>query len=141
MNIYKELLTDHYRNPRNRGCLEGATFTSQVHNPSCGDSICIQGIIQDNHLRAVAFQGNGCVISQATASLLTEALKGKSLSEVIAFSVSDVIKLIGMPLGPVRMRCATLPLHAIQAGLRDQLSKGANAQLCEIDATNAMSVT
>jgi len=72
MKFYKELLMDHFKNPRNRGRLENADFTISQFNPSCGDKISVEGIIQDGILTQVAFEGKGCVISQAAASMLSE---------------------------------------------------------------------
>lgn len=119
MNIYQEELTDHYTNPRNRGTLHNPDFTSGMHNPSCGDSVSIQGCVEDGILLAIAFEGKGCVISQATASMLTEYAKGKSLAQLKELNADFMRSLIGMPLGPTRLKCALLPLEALQQGIKD----------------------
>lgn len=126
--MYQELLLDHYRNPRNRGTLLDADFMSREYNPSCGDSVSFQGII-DVHgcVSAIAFEGAGCVISQATASLLSEHVKGMLASQVLGLSKDAIVELIGIELGPTRLKCALLPLEALQQGIAAYLSKVNNA--------------
>jgi nitrogen fixation protein NifU and related proteins len=116
--LYQHQLMDHYRNPRNQGTLEGPHFKSGIFNPSCGDSVAIEGVITDYVITHVAFQGSGCVISQATASLLTQAVKGKAVHEVIQLDSSWIMQLIGIELGPVRLKCALLPLEALHEGIK-----------------------
>lgn len=117
MNLYKEELTDHYRNPRNRGTFSGANFASEQHNPSCGDSVSWQGSIEAGQVKAIAFEGKGCVISQGTASMLSEAVKGLSPDAIIGLDTPFMLALIGLELGPTRLRCALLPLEALQQGI------------------------
>lgn len=108
---------DHYKNPRNYGTLDAYNFQiSQLH-PSCGDAIGIQGLVKDNILVDCAFTGKGCVISQATASLLTEKIKGMSLESIEAMDADDMKKLIGIDLGPLRIQCALLSLYALKMGI------------------------
>src|SRR5689334_16386152 len=137
MNIYKELLQDHYHHPRNKEKLDKSDFSSNQENPSCGDSVQFQGIIKDNALLKVTFTGTVCVISQATASLLTEFVRNKVITEILAFDVTTILNLIGMQLGPVRVKCALLPLQALQTGLQDFSTKKAiiNAESCQSDAS------
>lgn len=116
-SLYQAQLLDHYQHPRNKGVLAGATVSSALHNPSCGDSVSIEAIIADGRVLKLAFQGSGCVISQATASLLTEKLIGKTVSEVQALDAAFVQDLIGMTLGPTRLKCALLPLEAIKQAM------------------------
>lgn len=116
--IYKEILLDHYKNPRNKGTISNPHFSSRKHIPSCGDSISLAGIFQDEKIQEIRFEGSGCVISQATASLLSQAMQGKTVHEVLAFSAEDVLKLIGMQLGPLRIQCALLSLQALQEAIR-----------------------
>ena len=118
-NLYKDILLDHYRNPRNKGTLEKPDFASGDYNPSCGDGVSMQGIVENGAIKEVMFQGSGCVISQATASLLTQAVVGKAIDDVLAFSNEDIQKMIGMQLGPVRLKCALLPLYVLQKGLQE----------------------
>ena len=119
-NLYQEILMDHYRHPRNRGHLANPDFTSQSHNPSCGDSVQFDGIVNDGRLSQLAFEGKGCVISQAMASILTEKLVGKLISEIDALDKDYVVGILGMQLGPTRLKCALLPLQAIQEGINKE---------------------
>jgi nitrogen fixation NifU-like protein len=119
LNFYQEVLMDHYRKPRNNGVIEGADFSSEQRNSSCGDEVLCTGLIKDNKLGDVLFQGKGCVISQATASLLSEYAKNNSLEAILKLDKDDIVAMIGMQLGPVRLLCGLLPLTALQNGIRD----------------------
>lgn len=121
MNLYQDILLDHYRNPRNRGVLELPDFTSGEDNPSCGDSVNMYGRVQDGRLIEVSFQGTGCVISQAAASLLTQAVLGQSLNDIMKLDAAFMRTLVGIELGPTRVRCALLALEALQKGIREYL--------------------
>jgi nitrogen fixation NifU-like protein len=126
MNIYQQRLTDHYRNPRNRGVIERPDFFSGVVNPSCGDEISLTGTIGDGRITAINFQGVGCVISQAAASLLTQQVLALSLAQARALDAEYMRTLVGIELGPTRLKCALLPLDALHAAL-DQLKTSAKA--------------
>ncbi len=115
--MYQEELMDHYRRPRHRGRLKDPDFDTGQYNPSCGDVISIQGIISDGLLKSIAFEGKGCVISQASASLLCQEVLHRSVDEILALGTADMIKLIKIPLGPIRLKCALLSLHALQEGI------------------------
>jgi len=117
MNIYQELLLDHYRCPRNRGRLVTPDFSSKQVNLSCGDKIEFGGTIVDDLIKELAFEGKGCVISQATASMLTEWAKNRTLSVVLILDKDFIKDMIGMQLGPIRLKCALLPLVALQEGI------------------------
>lgn len=118
MKFYKELLMDHFKNPRYRGRLENPDFSTAQYNPSCGDSISIQGCVEKGILTKVAFIGSGCVISQAAASILSELCIDKPIDEILAIKKEDVPKLLGIDdLGPTRLKCALLALVALQDGL------------------------
>lgn len=121
MNLYQEILMDHYKHPRNYGSLDLYDFSSGQMNPSCGDSIIMQGIVENNFIKELRFTGKGCVISQATASLLTQACKGKSIDEILQLDAEYITQLIGIQLGLLRLKCAMLPLHALQKGIRSYL--------------------
>jgi nitrogen fixation NifU-like protein len=121
MNIYQQQLMDHYYHPRHKGTLAHPDFTSDVINPSCGDSISWQGRVQGTALEDLAFTGKGCVISQASASLLAEHVIRKSLHEIQHMTPADMIKLVGIELGPTRLRCALLALEALQTGIHTYL--------------------
>jgi len=124
MDLYQEEIMDHYRNPRNRGKLENPDFTSGEYNPSCGDNVSIEGCVEDGRLVDAAFEGKGCVIGMATASILTESCKGKTLDEILAIDKDELCKLLGgMELGLTRLSCALLPLQALQQGIRDYKEK------------------
>lgn len=121
MKLYQEELMDHYRNPRNRGRLEAPDFSSDEHNPSCGDSIFMQGTIAQDSVIAIAFEGKGCVISQATASMLSASVKNKNLQDILAIDAAYIISLLGIELGPMRIKCALLSLIALQQGIKKYL--------------------
>ncbi len=116
MNIYQEELLDHYENPSNHGTLTDPDISHEEDNPLCGDRIRIDLNIEDNTIKEVRFCGHGCTISQAAASMLTEAIEGKTLAEVKQFTKDDILDMIGIPLGPVRLKCALLALKVLKAG-------------------------
>lgn len=117
MDIYAENILDHYRNPRNFGRLKNPTLTVSEINFSCGDKEEIDLKIEDGIIKDIAFRGEGCAISRASASLLTEKLKGKSLKEIKKIGKNQILKLLGIELGPLRLKCALLPLNAIKKAL------------------------
>ena len=118
-NIYKQELIEHYTSSSFRKTLHHPNFISHDDNPSCGDSITIQGTINKQKVVDLAFQGNGCVISQASTSMLLEELVGKSLPDILNFTVADLCNLIKIPLGPVRLKCATLGLEVLKTGIKN----------------------
>ncbi|MEX0849682.1 MAG: iron-sulfur cluster assembly scaffold protein [Candidatus Dependentiae bacterium] len=122
--MYQEELMDHYQHPRHRGILTGADFDSGQYNPSCGDAVTMQGKITNDVITHIAFEGKGCVISQATASMLAEYALGKPIDELSQFSVDDMLQLIKIPLGPTRLKCALLSLHALKEGIKQFQQKG-----------------
>lgn len=118
MNLYQETLMDHYRHPRNRHILNPADFSSDMYNPSCGDSVSFSGCVSSSGtISRAAFQGSGCVISQATASMLTQTILHKPIHEVINLDKQFILDLIGIELGPMRLKCALLSLEALHQGL------------------------
>lgn len=119
MKLYKERVMDHYHNPRNRGRLEKPHFSTGEFNPSCGDSVGFDALIEDGVVKKIMFTGNGCAVSQAAASMLTEYCVGKLLEELLTLDKTFMLKLVGMPLGPMRIRCALLSLQALQKGIND----------------------
>jgi nitrogen fixation NifU-like protein len=122
-SLYQEELMEHYKYPQNRGELEKPDFTSNQVNPSCGDVMRIDGKISDHKLDKVFFQGKGCVISQAAASMLTEHCTGKQVEDVMQLNHKDIVDLIGIELGPVRLKCATLSLEALKKGILSYSAK------------------
>lgn len=123
-DFYKENILDHYRNPRNAGTLEHFTHSHEENNPLCGDVIRIDlHVNEDNVIDQVAFKGKGCAISQASASMLTEMISGKSLEEAKKIGKENILEALGIEIGPVRMKCALLPLKVLKAeayGLKEE---------------------
>jgi nitrogen fixation NifU-like protein len=116
-DFYRENILDHYRHPRNAGTLENATHSHEEDNPLCGDVIRIDlHVNEDNVIDKVAFKGRGCAISQASASMLTEMIKGKTLEEAKQIGKEDILEALGIEIGPVRMKCALLSLKVLKAG-------------------------
>jgi len=117
MDYYREYILDHYRNPRNYGKLEHPNVHSEESNPLCGDQLALDLQITDGHVAAVRFQGRGCAISQASASMLSEMIEGKSTEEVIHLGKDDILEALGIPISPARTKCAFLCLRALHRGL------------------------
>jgi len=117
-DLYREQIIDRFKNPRSRGTLDPHDFTYEDDNPLCGDRIRIDVRVDaDNRVTAAAFSGQGCAISQASADLLTESVVGKTLDEVKQISKDDILELLGIELGPVRLKCALLSLKVLKAGV------------------------
>jgi len=117
-DLYRELIIDRYKNPHFRGVLEPHDISFEDDNPLCGDHIRIDlRINENNQVGEVAFDGHGCAISQASADLLAESILGKSLEDVKLISKQDILDLLGIELGPVRLKCALLSLKVLKAGV------------------------
>ena len=116
-NLYREELLDHYKNPRNKKEVANPDFSSGHNNPACGDSIEITGRLQDGKITEIGFSGVGCIISQAAASMLTEKCIGMTIEEVLALTKDDVLEMMGLKLGPNRLKCALLALEALKDAL------------------------
>jgi nitrogen fixation NifU-like protein len=116
-DLYRENVLDHYKHPRNRGTLEHPDITFEDANPLCGDRLRMEFKIENERIVAVRFSGVGCSISQAAASMLCEAVQGKSLEEVKNLTRDDVLEMLGIELGPVRLKCALLALKTLKAGV------------------------
>jgi nitrogen fixation NifU-like protein len=134
-DLYRELILDHYRHPRNRGKLEGATASVEGYNPLCGDEVEVDLIVdEEGIIEDVAFQGRGCSISQASSSMMTDAVKGMSRDEARQFTeafkqmmlepeveadaeLGDLEAFQGVAKFPVRVKCATLAWHVLEEGL------------------------
>lgn len=117
-DLYREQIIDHYKNPRHRGVLDPHDYTYEDDNPLCGDRIRIDVRVDaDNRVAEAAFSGEGCAISQASADMLTGSVVGKSLDEVRRLTKDDLLELLGIELGPVRMKCALLSLKVLKAGV------------------------
>ena len=118
-DIYRELILDYYRSPRNFGKLEKFDIDAHDTNPLCGDEIGIQIKVGDGRkIEEIRFSGRGCAISQASASMLTELAKGKPLEWVKQLSKEDIFKMLGTPdLGPSRVKCALLGMKVLKTGV------------------------
>ena len=116
-DIYREIILDHYKNPRNKGVLDPHDYTYEDVNPLCGDEIRMDVRVENDHVSEIAFSGRGCAVSQASASILTEMVEGKSLDEVKAITKDDLLDEIGIPVSPARMKCALLGLKVLKAGI------------------------
>ena len=113
-DMYRDYILDHYKNPRNAGELPGATNTYHDSNPLCGDEITMALLIDEDRVKDVRFIGKGCAISQASASILTEEIKGKTLEEVKAIDRQHVLENLGIPISPARVKCALLGLKTLK---------------------------
>jgi len=116
-DLYREVIIEHYKNPGYRGELDPNDITFEDENPLCGDHIRIDlRLDETGRVKDAAFSGHGCAISQASADLLMESVIGKTLEEVKSLTKQDVLDLLGIELGPVRLKCALLPLKVVKAG-------------------------
>jgi nitrogen fixation protein NifU and related proteins len=117
-DLYRELIIDRYKNPQYRGSLNPHDIAFEDDNPLCGDHIKIElRVDADQRVSEAAFDGHGCAISQASADLLLESIQGKSLDEVKALTKDDLLEMLGLELGPVRLKCALLSLKVLKAGV------------------------
>lgn len=114
---YREYILDHYRNPRNYGKLERPDAHAEDSNPLCGDQLAIDLQLDGEVVTAVRFQGRGCAISQASASMLSEMIEGKTVEEVVALGKDDVLDALGIPISPARTKCAFLSLRVLHRSL------------------------
>lgn len=125
--IYKEIILDYYRNPRNYGRLEKYDIVARDSNPLCGDEVEMQVKVDDGKISDIRFIGKGCAISQASASMLTELAKGKPLEWVRDLSKDDILRMLGNPdLGPARIKCALLGMKVLKIGVYGYLGSRFN---------------
>ena len=119
-DMYRQQILDHYKNPRNHGELEEPTFSHVGENPSCGDTIKIDVRLDDDGetIEYVSFSGDGCAISQASASMLTEQLPGTTLEELDELDTDDVVEMLGVDISPMRIKCAVLAEKVVQDGAK-----------------------
>ena len=118
-DLYREVILDHYKNPRGHGVIEGADAQAEGLNPLCGDevSIYVQFADDGETIDEVKFSGRGCAISQAATSMLMEMVQGRSAGEVAAMTKEDLLDELGIPLTPVRLKCALLGLGTLKVAL------------------------
>jgi len=118
-DLYRDYILEHYRRPHNFGVIEDATSSFEGSNPLCGDRITMQIGIRDGIVERVGFTGRGCAISQASASLLTDEIKGKPVADVEAFRADDLLDLLGIDISPARLKCAMLSHETLQKALAE----------------------
>lgn len=111
IDLYAEEIIAHYEHPHNKGEIKNSSVSVHEHNPLCGDDITIYLTIEKNRIVDVKFGGAGCAISMASASMLTDFIKGKTLAEVEKMGLPTIIELLGIDPGPARLKCATLSLR------------------------------
>jgi nitrogen fixation NifU-like protein len=112
-DIYQEEIIEHYKKPQNKGVIEHPDMFSHGNNPVCGDDITVYLRVKEGAVSDVKFDGRGCAISQAAASMLTEKVKGMKLEDVSKLNADDIKEMLHIPLSAVRMKCATLSLNTI----------------------------
>lgn len=132
-DLYRRVIMDHYKNPRNRGQLMDGTVSVDLNNPSCGDKISLQMQMEDGIVQSARFTGEGCSISMSSASMMTEAIKGKTFAEAVGMAerfssmmkgepiefdeYEDIEALSGVSKFPARIKCATLAWNALRKGI------------------------
>jgi nitrogen fixation NifU-like protein len=142
-SLYREVILDHYKNPRGHGVIDGADASAEGQNPLCGDEVAIYVALGEDGetIDEVKFSGRGCAISQAATSMLTEMVQGRKAHEIATMPRDELLEEIGIPLTPIRLKCALLGLGVLKvalhkakgtplpdewAGLADELDFGAN---------------
>ena len=118
-DLYREVILDHYKNPRNHGAIDGADASAEGQNPLCGDEvkITVKFAADGDTIDDIRFEGRGCAISQAATSMLTGIVKGKTAGEAAALPKEELLEEIGIPLTPIRLKCAILGLGVLKVAL------------------------
>jgi nitrogen fixation NifU-like protein len=118
-SLYREVILDHYKNPRGHGVIEGADAAAEGQNPLCGDEVAIYVALGEDGetIDEVKFSGRGCAISQAATSMLSELVQGRTAQDVAAMEKDELLEEIGIPLTPVRLKCAILGLGVLKLAL------------------------
>ena len=118
-DLYRDYILEHYRRPHNFGVIEEPSATYEGANPLCGDRITMQLGVKDGVVEEIGFTGRGCAISQASASLLTDEVKGKPVEDVAGIQAADLLELLGIEISPARLKCAMLSFDSLQHLLAD----------------------
>jgi nitrogen fixation protein NifU and related proteins len=118
-DLYRDYILEHYRRPHNFGVIDDANAQHEGANPLCGDRITMQLRLSGGKIAAVGFTGRGCAISQASASLLTDEIKGKDVDDVEKLNADSVLELLGIEVSPARLKCALLSRDTMQHALHD----------------------
>jgi len=126
MDIYADIILDHYKNPHNYGMLSKHNAEHKETNPLCGDIVTIQLAVENNKVKDIRFTGNGCAISKASISLLTDVVKGKTLDEIKRLDKNDVLNMLGIEVSPARLKCALLGLKTLKLAVYNYIIKQGN---------------
>jgi nitrogen fixation NifU-like protein len=121
MNLYQDHILDHYHNPRHFGLLANPTHQAEALNPTCGDKLTLSLLVDASNIREVGFEGEGCAISLASASILYDSLAGQTIAEALRKEPSEILGLTGLILSPGRVKCALLCLETLKKALRAKI--------------------
>jgi nitrogen fixation NifU-like protein len=116
-DFYRENILDHYKNPRNHGHIDHPSAVAEGVNPLCGDELSVELKVEDGIVTDVRYNGRGCAISQASASMLSDVVMGKPLDKLAGISKEDVLEELGIPLSPIRLKCAMLSVGVLKVAL------------------------
>jgi nitrogen fixation protein NifU and related proteins len=133
-DLYREEILEHYRQPHNFGTLTSPDVVQEGDNPLCGDRITINLAISDGRVEDVSFTGRGCAISQASASMLTDDIRGRTVEEVESLGSDHVLDLLGIEISPARMKCALLSLETLRRALQARPGTAAAPGASEVRA-------
>ena len=136
MDLYAENILDHYKHPRHAGQLQHPTVRHREENLSCGDDLTVDLLITDGVIDDVKWMGEGCAISQAAMSLLSEELIGMTADEAMGATKEEVLQMLGVPVGPRRLKCALLSLHTLRNALRKAAGQDALSWLQNVEIDN-----